>query len=222
MKTVKSTLLPFIVGFIGFTAVSISANETVEKNVMVQIHKLSDSNSKVDLKVNGHAETFDLPELEIGDTKDIVTESGSNISVTRTESGVMVSIDGEEVNLPNFGNEMSAHMIKAGSTLHTKHNDSIKVIGDLTEEQIAIIKDGFAAAGVEKEVHFTKGHEMRFFSIDGNDSGNFDIEFNDSDVKNWVSEDGSHVKVIKLGNGNKEVKVETKVLVIKDEDKEEN
>jgi len=218
MKTIKSSLLPFFVGLIGFTAISISANETVEKNVMVQIHKLSDSNTKVDLDVNGHAEVFNLPDLEVGETKEIITESGESISVSKTESGITVNIGGEEVNLPSVGNEMAAHMIRGGAPLHTNVSKGIQVIGDLTEEQIAIIKDGFAAAGVEKEVKFTKGHEMRFFSIDGNKEGNFDIQFNSEDVKDWISKDGSHVKVIKMGKGDKDLHVETKVLVIKDEE----
>jgi len=218
MKTIKSTLLPFVIGFIGFTAVSISANEVVKKNVMVQIHKLSDSNTKVDLDVNGHAEVFNLPDLEIGETKEIVTESGESITVSKTESGITVNIGGEEVNLPSVGNEMAAHMIRTGGPLHTNVSKGIQVIGDLTEEQIAIIRDGFAAAGVEKEINFTKGHEMRFFSIDGNEPGSFEFEFNDENVKDWVSKDGSHVKVIKMGKGNKDLHVETKVLVIKEEE----
>ena len=214
MKTLKSTLAAITMGVIGFGAISISANETEEKNVFVQIHKLSDSNTKVDLDVNGHAEVFNLPDLEVGETKDIITESGSTISVTKTESGVSVSIDGEEISLPAVGGDMAAHFIKGGMPLHTDTSDGIQVIGDLTEEQIAIIKDAFAAAGVEKKVKFTKGHQMRFITIDGKDGDNVNFEFKSDSSHSWTSDGDSKVKIIKLGDGSGKVHVDTEVIVV--------
>jgi hypothetical protein len=93
----------------------------------------------------------------------------------------------------------------------------------LTDEQIAIIKDGFAAAGVEKVITFTNAKEMKLFftadeadieqvtkwvSKDGDnvkfikigddDTKNFDIPFDNTDVNSWTSADYNHVKVIKL------------------------
>ncbi len=217
MKNVKSTLIAATMGVISFASMSISAGNVDERNVRVEIHKASDANTKVDINVNGNAEAFSLPDLEIGEVKEIVTESGNTISVTKTESGVSLTIDGEEINLPSVGAEHSAHFMKGGMPLHQNMSKGIQVIGDLTDEQIAIIKDGFAAAGVEKEISFTKGHEMIFFSADGDDK-NIDIQFSDSDVNSWTSEDGNQVKVIRLGDG--EVKVESKMLIIhKEEEK---
>ncbi len=219
MKTLKSTIAAMALGMVGFGAISISADELEEKRVMVQIHKLSDSNTKVDLDINGQAEVFNLPDLEVGETKEIITESGSVISVTKTESGVSVSIDGEEINLPAVGSDMAAHFIKGGTSLHTKVSKGIQVIGDLTEEQMAIIKDAFLAAGVEKQVNFTKGHEMQFISIDGGLHG-FDIGVeSDSNVNTWVTDEGN-VKIIKMGDGNGNIHMQSKVIIIdKDEDK---
>ncbi len=214
MKTLKSTIAAITIGMLGFGAISISANELEEKQVMVQIHKLSDSNTKVDLNINGKAEIFDLPDLEVGETKDIVTESGSTISVTKTESGISVSIDGEEVNLPAVGGDMAAHFTKGGMPLHTNINEGIQVIGDLTDEQIAIIKDAFIAAGVEKKVNFTKGHEMRFF-ISG-DSDESDLKH----VQQWLSKDGDNVEIIKMGDGHSNVQVERKIIIIETDEEE--
>ena len=219
MKNIKSTLLAATMGFIGFASISISANDVEERNVLIEIHKASDENTKVDINVNGNAEVFSLPTLEVGETRDIVTESGKMISVTKTDNGMSLSIDGEEINLPKVGGEMSAHFMKGGMPLHRDSNKGIQVIGDLTDEQIAIIKDGFAAAGVEKEINFTKGHEMKFFfSGDDGDHQNFDIHFDNSGENSWTSDDGKHVKIIKLGDGKREMKVETKMLIIHEEE----
>jgi hypothetical protein len=218
MKKIHSTIAALTFGVLSFAAVSISADEIKEKNVMVQIHKLHDADTKVDIDVNGNAEVFNLPELSIGETKNIVTESGNTIDVSRTDEGYTVTIDGEEISLPNAGSEMSANIVKQMMPLHTSAKDEIQVIGDLTDEQIAIIKDGFAAAGVNKEIKFTKGHEMRFISIDDKD-GNFEFEFNGegtTDLNTWVTEDGQHnqIKIIKMGDKEKHMEVKSEFIVI--------
>ena len=219
MNNLKSTFLAFLFGVTGFTTVSISATET-SKNIMVEVHKLSDSNAKVDLKLNDLAETFELPELQIGETQEIVTNSGSTISVSRTDSGITVLVNGEEVNLPGLGNEMSAHMIRAGTPIHSSHKDSVRVIGDLTDEQIAIIKDAFAAAGVEKEVVFNKGYQMHFVSVDGSESGDFQFSTS-NDLNTWVTQDDKKIFIKKIDKGDGDIKVEKKII-IKKEAKEDN
>ncbi len=216
MKKIQSTLAALTLGVLSFAVVSISADEIKEKNVMVQIHKLHDADTKVDIDVNGNAEVFNLPELNVGETKNIVTESGNTIDVSRTDSGYTVSIDGEEISLPNAGGEMSANIVKQMMPLHTSNKNEIQVIGDLTDEQIAIIKDGFAAAGVNKEIKFTKGHEMRFISIDDN-GGDVEFEFGgDTDINTWVTEDGQQkqIKVIKMGDKEKHMEVKSEFIVI--------
>jgi len=212
MKSIKSTLATFAISVLAFAAMSTGANESEEHNVIVEVHKMSDSNTLVDLKINGNAEVFSLPQLEIGEAKDIVTQSGKVIYLTRSEQGLSVSIDGEDIDLPHVGGDMQAHFLKSGLPLHKKMSNSIQVIGDLTEEQIAIIKDGFAAAGVDKEIDFTSGHEIKFFfSGDGEQFEN---------VNEWLNEDGEKIKIIKLDQGVSRVHVQTEVIVLEaDEDK---
>jgi len=222
MKSLKSTLVAITMGFIGFGAISISADETEEKNIFVQIHKLSDSNTKIDLDVNGQIAVFDLPDLEVGEIRDIVTESGDSISVTKTESGLSVSINGEDINLPAIGGDMAAHFLKGGIPLHRDTSNSIQVVGDLTEEQIAIITDAFAAAGVDKEIKFTKGHQMRFITIGGEHGENVNFEFKGDFDHSWISDSGANVKVIKFGDGNGELHFEKKIIVLNSKDEKEN
>jgi hypothetical protein len=194
MKNFKSTIAALIIGIVGFGAISISADELKEQHVMVEFHKLSDNNSKVDINVNGEAQVFELPDLQIGETKDITTQSGKTILITKTESGMTVNIDGKELNLPAVGNDMSAHIMRGGLPL--RQNNGIQVIGDLTDEQVTIINDAFLAAGVEKNVHFTQGHEMKFFLSGDSDASDL------AHVKKWISKDGDNVKIIKMGGSN--------------------
>jgi len=214
MKSIKSTLIAFSVGMLSFAAISTSANENEERNVMVQVHKTDDSELLVDLEVDGNAEVFSLPELEVGESRNIVTESGKNIYVSRSENGLSVSIDGEDIDLPHVGGDMQAHFLKGTMPLHKDTSNDIQVIGDLTEEQITIIKDGFAAAGVEKEINFTSGHEMKFF-FSGDDKQL-------KHVKKWVSKGGDNVKIIRLKDGDSQLHVERKVIILEAEDTVEN
>ena len=213
MKSVKSTLTTFAIGVLAFVAMSTGARENEEHDVMVEVHKMSNSDALVDLKINGNSEVFSLPELEIGESEDIITESGKVIYLSRTEQGLSVSIDGKEIDLPHVGGDMQAHFLTSGLSLHKKMSSNIQVIGDLTEEQIAIIKDGFAAAGVEKEIDFTSVHEMKFFfSGDGKQFEN---------INKWINEDGENVKIIKLDKGVSRVHVQSEVIVL-ETDEEEN
>lgn len=203
MKTIKSTLVAVTMGILSFAAVSISANESEEKNVIVQIHKLNNNSTTVDLNVDGAAEVFELPELQVGESKEIVTESGKVISLSRTETGMSVSIDGDEIDLPHVYGDMQALISKDGIPLHTNISKGIQVIGDLTDEQIAIIKDGFAAAGVDKEINFTKGHEMKFITIESDDGNHFNMKLKgDANDHVWFSKNDS------------DVIIESKVLII--------
>lgn len=224
MKKIKTTLLAITMGTVCFGAMSISATESEEKNIMVQIHRMQDSNTKIDLDVNGQAEVFSLPELQVGETEEITTESGNNIFVARTESGYSVTVGDEEINLPQVGGEMFANIERQGIPLHRNVNNQIQVIGDLTEEQIAIIKDGFAAAGVAKEIEFSKGHEMKFITI-GDHSGNYEVEVDGhADLNTWVTTDGDkhQVKVIKMGDKAKHLEYKSEIIVIESEEESDN
>jgi len=214
MKSIKSTLAALSIGILSFSAMSISADEGEEKHVMVQIEKTNDDDALVELKIDGDAEVFNLPEMEVGDSREITTESGKVIYLTRTEDGMSLSVDGTDIDLPLIGGDMQAHFIKDGVPLHTNSEDSIQVIGDLTDDQITLIKDAFSAAGVEKKVNFSKSHQMKFFSI-GDGDADIDIEF-------ATGGDGKKIKVIKMGrSGDSNLHVESKVIVIEKKDDSE-
>lgn len=219
MKPIKSTIFASALGILSFFAISLSAQQADEKEISVQIQQQNDQDAKVELSINDITESFTLPQIEIGESQTLVTDSGSTVIVSKNEQGLKVKIGQEEINLPNMDNEMSAHIIKAGMPLHTDNFDGIQVFGDLTDEQISIIKQAFIDAGVNKDVKFSKGLEMAFFSSDDGNIKNIDIQIGDPNSENhWVSEDGKDIKIIKMGDNKMHVK--SKIIVIKTDDEE--
>ncbi|MDQ7051196.1 MAG: hypothetical protein Q9M92_17410 [Enterobacterales bacterium] len=197
--------------------ISLSLQAAEEKKISIQIQQQNDQDAKVELSINDLTENFTLSKMEIGETQTLVTDSGSTVIVSKNKDGIILEIAGNEIKLPNIGNEMSAHIIKAGMPLHTDNFDGIQVFGDLTEEQISIIKQAFTDAGVEKEVKFSKGLEMAFFSIDDGEGQNIDLQLGDSDGENhWVSDNGKEVKLIKMGDS--KMHINSKIIVIKTEE----
>lgn len=219
MKSFKSTLLAISLGIMGFVVISISANEIEERNIIIEIKKTNAEDAVVNLNVNGDLQVFAIPDLDVGETQEIVTESGSVVVISKDENGITVMTDGEEILLPSVNGDLSAHLSTGPSQLHTI-KDGIQVIGDLTDEQIAIVRDAFAAAGVDKDISFSKGNEMQFFSIDGNGT-TIDINGINGDQGNWITDKGEH-KIIKINTNQQGVHMEKRIIIITDEETEEN
>ena len=45
---------------------------------------------------------FDLDEMQVGETRSIIDESGQSVLITRNEDGFSFNIDGKEIELPDF------------------------------------------------------------------------------------------------------------------------
>gem|GEM_PF-2216273 len=211
VKSFKHTLLAVAFGAIGMGSLAISASETEERHVMIKIDKTDGHDALIDLKVDGFAEAFSLPDLEDGGSEAIVTESGKTIVVSKMDGKLSIEVDGKNIDLPELNSNLSAH-IRRSMPLHHKMDNSIQINGaDLDENQMQIIKDAFLAAGVDKKIRFSKGNMMVFSTGD-------DINFGDNKVIikksggdfEWVSDD-QEVFELKVGN-DAETKVHTRVL----------
>lgn len=209
-------------GIIGSACIAISANDSTNRHVRVEVHKEDNSNATVDIKADGDVAVFELPSMEEGETREIVSESGETIILEKGSNGTTVTLEsGKEISLPNVHADIQAHISKGGMPLHTVKHDGIQVIGDLTESQQQIVNDALKAAGIEKNVNFVQGHDMKFISINGEHGGEFDVEFSsDSKINTWTSKDGEDIKIIKMGDHDGDVKVMKKVLVLKEEKKD--
>lgn len=172
-------------------AANVSADE--EKNISVLINKENDKNAILDLKIDGTASKFELPELKEGESRTL-SNNGTTITVTKTDGNVVVTTaDGEEIVLPGGDHKAMVARVKALHTLDgAKTDDSIKIIAtDLTDDQKETIKASIAAAGITKVVKFID--DANFFVV----RKEFDTHGSAEDVQEleWISEDGKQKKI---------------------------
>lgn len=97
---------------------------------------------KKEIKIitDGDAEAIDLDiaDLEVGETRQMFTESGKEVVITRTEEGYEIDVDGEEIEIGGHGHLMMVH-----GHGHDDHDANI------------IVKH--FEAGDEKGFHFVTG-----------------------------------------------------------------
>ena len=222
-KTFKHTLLALALGSIAMGSINISANETKERRVMVKIDKTDGQESMVDLSVDGVNEAFVLPELSIGETRNITTQSGKEIIVSKTDKGLSVNIDGKDIALPGVGANLAAH-IQRSMPLHSISEDSVQISGvELDDNQKQIIQDAFKSAGIDKKVTFSNKNIMIFQTGDHElTSENIKLIKNGENDFTWHSDNDGQIEVIVNSDSDSDVQVHTKVIHIEEvEDIEE-
>ena len=213
MKTFKKTLMAMCLGATAMGSMAAIASEA--KNVMISVNKTNNSDAVVDVKIDGNTDVFKIPELQIGESHTFTSESGNDIVATKTEEGLVISVNGEELKLPVLG-KLGAKLHKS-MPLHKATSDAIDISGvELDEMQQQIIRDAFAAAGVEKKVNFNK-HKVMVLSTE-------DFEFGDkTKTLEWVSKNGEgNFDVIIDSDVEGEAQVIHKVIELKKVKKDDN
>lgn len=199
MKLVKRTLAAMLLGATAMGSLSAIAFENKVHKVMVKIDKSGDEDAVVDLNINGSEDVFVLEEMDIGETKTFTTQSGKDVVVVKTDKGTKINVDGKDIDIPVSGANLAAKLHRS-MPLHHMAEDSIRVSGaDLDESQKQIIRDGFAAAGIDKKITFSNDN-IFVFKTD-------DVTTGDQKVFEWISEnkgtfdikvDGEHGKLHKV------------------------
>ena len=213
MKSIKETFTAFAVGALAMTTVAVSASDSEHRTVMIKMDKSNDQDAVVDLTVDGNAEAFTLPDLEVGETRTITTKSGNDIVVSKDEDGLTINLDGEEVDIPSFSGNLGAR-IHRSSALHQMIEDSVHISGvKLDDNQKQIIRDAFLAAGIDKKVKFND-NSFAFITA----SPDIEVLNGDSDF-HWVSDGENKIEVIvdEEINSN-DIKIIKKKLKVKKED----
>jgi hypothetical protein len=121
---------------IGLTGNAMAGDET---NMTMAIKVVGeDSAHGKHFMINSNDFGFDLAEMQVGESRSIVDESGRNILVTRAEDGFSINIDGETIELPDFDgavhggmhvtamNEMSGTMILSPKPIDGATQQAIK------------------------------------------------------------------------------------------------
>ncbi len=130
-----------------------------------------DGGNERSFKINSDDLGFDLQDMQEGENRSIVDESGKNILVTRTSDGFSFNIDGETIDLPAFHDEGHHGMVWVGDgdasdvDVHVMHdtnmttmhemNDTMIISGkpiDATTQQA--IRNLLGSSGYDSEVNF--------------------------------------------------------------------
>ncbi len=133
MKTMQAILALIVATLV--TGTFTFAHEEGEVDIETK-HRI-----KLELATDGEPLLIEADDLEIGETRQIYTESGKEVVLTRTEEGVELTVDGEAVELGMHHGTHGLHHISTSG-----HGDTkvfIKRLGDGEEG--------------EHEVHYTYG-----------------------------------------------------------------
>jgi hypothetical protein len=123
---------------------------------------------------------FDLAEMQVGESRSIVDESGRNILVTRGEDGFSINIDGETIELPDFhsGAHGGMHVIADGEdsdvNIHVMRDVNMTMMNEMSGTMILSPKpiDGATQQAIKSLLESAGyGSDVNFIDHDGAEHG---------------------------------------------------
>lgn len=161
---------------------------------------------KVMVSGDGDAEVvrLDASDMEEGDSRQILTDGGKEVVITRTGDGFSIAVDGEELDLPNMADhgdqDVNVTMVRDFVHAHASDGDakSVMVFTSVDDETLGangktmIRKVMLNASGAEGH----DGNQAVLISEDG-----AKVEVGSEGLSRWVSDgESSNVKIIKWGD----------------------
>ena len=73
-----------------------------KKHVMAIEVAGDDTSEDVKFKLDSDDLGFDLDEMQVGETRSVVDESGRSVLITRNETGFSFNVDGKTIEMPHF------------------------------------------------------------------------------------------------------------------------
>ena len=142
-----------------------------EKRMEIHVaHDGDGTHESMEVRLDSSTMDFDLADLQIGETRSVVDESGRTILITRQEDGYEFDIDGKKIDLPDVhsnythwsGDETTDVEIVGGGThgiMMADASDGIFIIsGDTLDESTKdSIRAVLQSAGHDTEVKFFDG-----------------------------------------------------------------
>lgn len=159
--------------------------DEVEKTVEMKMVVTGDDHETITFDSN--AAGFEPSDLAVGETRTIPNDSGRAITMTRTESGLQIDVDGKTIELPDVGAH-GEHMMMVDAIdvdVDVTHTGTmalpvdVEVLGShairahgpegvtiISEEPLDAsvresIRSVLISAGIDKEVSFIDGSEQR-------------------------------------------------------------
>ena len=149
--------------------------------------------------INGEKHTFTIPELLAGQTKNLTTEDGTEITVKALDGKQVVFIGDEKIHLPGalehrvVGKEGLSSIITRVHEVSDFAKDTVTISGDgLSDDakkaMVDAVQGVLVSYGIDKEVMFRTSPKFEFIQSDGGvidlsgkqiqlqKGGNFDIK----------------------------------------------
>lgn len=189
----KAKLLVAAMGFVSGIGMLAYAEEPSHKMAMIHsgdakvisisVDKDDENPAQIKLKINGEELSFTLPELADGEIREFTTNEGKIVKLIKAQKGSTLVIDGQEIQLHDFGSGMGMEQGKMAKIFALKGmggmhhgmgmgDDKSIVIsgGNLDEDTRQRIKQAIMDTGVDKTVKFMGLHKWA-----SKDGGNFEV-----------------------------------------------
>jgi hypothetical protein len=171
--------------FMAGMAFSTMAGEDA-KHVMAVEVVAGDSGEGVKFFLNSDDLGFDLDELQVGETRSVIDESGRSILITRNEDGFSFNVDGETIDMPLFqeadgdgihwvakdGDDVNVHVIRdvRVEALNEQNGTVILSPRPIDETTQQAIKSLLESSGYDSDVQFIDhegedGHAVRIKKV---------------------------------------------------------
>lgn len=153
--------------------------DDVEREVEMKVVVVGDSHETVEW--NADDMDFDMSDLAVGESRVIENDSGRTITLTRTESGMQVDVDGKTVEVPDFSShammletsdmdvdvisqEVAGDVKVAVSGVHATSAHPPEGVTILSSEPLddsvrESIRSVLISAGIDEEIRFIDGSE---------------------------------------------------------------
>lgn len=160
-------------------ALALAAVATAGEEMHAQFAIAVESDDGVTLDLDSEDLGFNLHDLQEGETRSIVDESGRNILITRTAEGFTFNVDGKSIDLPMMGDahsmafvegdpdvDFDVRVLHADSSAVIEEMDGVTIIsGEAIDESTReSIRSALISAGHDGDVQFIDkagAHGMR-------------------------------------------------------------
>lgn len=111
---------------ISLLLVSVSfADEQIRPNIIIELDDRSDTGA-IHLKLDSDEMGFDLHDMQEGETRSIVDESGRSVLITREADGFKLDVDGKIIDMPLFDQDYGMLLVNDIADIDT----DVRVVGN--------------------------------------------------------------------------------------------
>ncbi|MBT8141141.1 MAG: hypothetical protein HKN88_07340 [Gammaproteobacteria bacterium] len=188
------------------------AGDKEKNHEVVVVKTINDTGQEKTLKFDSDVNGVFLHDLKDGESKTVSSESGETVTITRAGDNLTINANGENINMPvppaHGPGKVKIMRMQGGADetmdieydvdMHMPEGLTISSSRELDQATKDTIRAALTNAGIQDQVHFGSGphmlHKEMFISEDGEVT---DLDMDGVDVKEYVTKDGKHVKIVK-------------------------